>query len=167
MHVSWFLSLGPLWVFLGSWRSRLITFFSLAKRSKALISPMNASHGMHRTMEALWVAIGNTGVDMRSLTIQPPGVQSHFFRLYTSWIHVDVLFLLIPWFIFQRISSFSVGNWDVNHWNGPEGQQTNLGKTPIFVRDVIYVISHGPEFGTSWNLHVLQDFNSLISVDLI
>ncbi len=53
-------------------------------------------------------------------------------------------------------------NWDVNHWNGPEGQQTNLGKTPIFVRDVIYVISHGPEFGTSWNLHVLQDFNSLI-----
>ena len=80
----------------------------------------------------------------------------------TSWIHVDFFFLLIPWFIFQSISSFSVANWDVNHWNGPEGQQTNLGKTPIFVRDVIYVISHGPEFGTSWNLHVLQDFNSLI-----
>lgn len=102
-----------------------------------------------------------------SLSIQPPRVKN-LQEGETSWIYG--WFLLSDWFHdwSYHISFFSVGDWDVNHWNGSEGQQTNLAVKPaIFVPDVIYVISHGSKLGTSWNLPVLRDFNSLISADLI
>lgn len=105
----------------------------------------------------------------RPIFIQPPGVEN-LQEGETSWIYGQLLLSVWfhEWSYHYHISFFSVGDWDVNHWNGSEGQQTNLACKPaIFVRDVICVISNGSKLGTSWNLPVLRDFNSLISADLI
>lgn len=119
-----------------------------------------AIQGPHLTNECL-------GQRNKHDFIQPPGVKN-LQEGETSWIYG--WFLLSVWFHewSYHISFVSVGDWDVNHWNGSEGQQTNLACKPaIFVRDVIYVISHGSKLGTSCNLLVPRDFNSLISADLI
>lgn len=76
-------------------------------------------------------------------------------------------FCLIPWVILSYFILFCRWlrceplKWLRRTANQPCCQASN------FVRDVIYVISHGSKLGTSWNLLVPRDFNSSISADLI